>query len=195
MFRWRIGLPWMVVALFGPVLFFLASVVLVRLLTGASLVLDRFGHIAEFPHLNWLAGWALWTSSFGIGEKTGWRGFSLPRLQRNHSARSATLVLGTLWALWHLPSFFHNYPGMTLLGVAAFVVSIMSGAVVLTWLYNTTEGSILAVALCHGTFKAATTGGDGLVSALVSAFVILTIVVIGRLAGPEDLSLQRKHIL
>ena len=195
MFRWRFGLRWLLIALFTPLAFFLASALLVRLFTGAWPALGRFGHVAEIPSLNWLAGWALWTVAFGFGEETGWRGFALPRLQRNRSARSATLLLGAAWCLWHLPSFFYNYPGLNLFGVVAFVVSLLSGAVVLTWLYNSTGGSILAAALWHGTFNAAVASGEGPMPALVSAFVILTAVVIGRWTGPEDLSLSGKHTI
>jgi membrane protease YdiL (CAAX protease family) len=151
MFRWRIGLRWLLVAVLSPIAYFLASVLLARLFTGLWPALDRFGHAAEFPNLNWLAGWALWIVAFGFGEETGWRGFALPRLQWKRSARSATLIVGAFWCLWHLPSFFYNYPGMNLFGVVAFVVGLLSGAVVLTWLYNSTGGSILAVALWHGT--------------------------------------------
>jgi membrane protease YdiL (CAAX protease family) len=71
----------------------------------------------------------------------------------------------------------------------------LSGAVVLTWLYNSTGGSILAAALWHGTFNAATASGEGPMAALVSALVILTAVVIGRWAGPEDLSVRGKHTI
>jgi membrane protease YdiL (CAAX protease family) len=195
MFRWRVGVRWLLFALFSPVAFFLAAALLTRLFTGAWPALDRFGHIAEFPTVNWLAGWALWTVAFGFGEETGWRGFVLPRLQRKRSARSATLILGALWALWHLPSFFYNYPGLTPFGVVAFVVSIMSGALVLTWLYNSTGGSILVAALWHGAFNAATASGEGPMSALVSAFVILTAVLVARWAGPEDLSRRGKQTL
>ena len=195
MLRWRIGPRWLLFALFSPVVFFLIAALLTRLFVGFWPALNRFGHITEFPNLSWLAGWPIWILTFGLGEETGWRGFALSRLQWNRSARSATLIVGGLWALWHLPSFFYNYPGLTPFGVVAFVVSILSGALVLTWLYNSTGGSILAAALWHGTFNAATASGEGPMSALVSAFVILAAVVIGRLAGPEALSLSGKHTL
>ena len=69
--------------------------------------------------------------TFGLGEETGWRGFALPRLQRGHSALSATLILWALWALWHLPLFFYSYdlsvvPGLTI-GLLAGAVTGSAG--------------------------------------------------------------------
>ena len=40
-----------------------------------------------------------------LAEEPGWRGFALPRLLKNHSALFSTLVIGVIWALWHLPLF------------------------------------------------------------------------------------------
>src|SRR4030042_2267995 len=71
MFRWRIGQRWLLIALFSPLAFFLASAVLARVFTGVWPALDRFGHIAEFPHLNWLAGRGPWDGAFGFGEEAG----------------------------------------------------------------------------------------------------------------------------
>ncbi len=191
MTRWRIGWGWWLVALGSPLLLFTGAM-LVSNLFGSPAGLAAFGRVDELPGLAGLAGWAVWLLTFGLGEETGWRGFALPRLQRRYSARTATLILGLLWAAWHAPTFFYNY-ALSPFSVLAFTVSILSGALLLTWLYNSTGGSVLATALWHGTFNAATAGAEGLVAAVATAGVILAVILIGRRYGAESLSHRPKY--
>jgi hypothetical protein len=79
----------------------------------------------------------------------------LPRLQQHHSplVSSALLTLG--WAGWHLP-FFLYLPAYAAFGVGllpGFFFALFAGAVVLTWLYNRSGGSVLAAALWHASFN------------------------------------------
>ncbi len=97
-----------------------------------------------------LAALPMWVLTFGIGEETGWRGYALPRLQKGHGPLSASLILWTFWAIWHLPLFFYVYSFSILPG---FLSGLLAGAIMLTWLYNSTGGSILMVALWHGAFN------------------------------------------
>ncbi|GEM_PF-6911337 len=77
----------------------------------------------------------------------------------------------------------------------AFGIGIVAGAMVLTWLYNSTGGSVLATALWHGSYNAVVAGGEAAVSTVVTAAVILAFVLIARRYGPETLSAQPKHVL
>jgi membrane protease YdiL (CAAX protease family) len=117
--------------------------------SGDWAVICSFGRVDELPGLGWLAGWALHTLSFGLGEETGWRGFALPRFQGKNTASMATLKLGLLWAGWHIPLFAYKYSEMNLFGIIGFLIGMLSGAVIFTWLYNSTGGSILAVIFWH----------------------------------------------
>lgn len=84
----------------------------------------------------------------GLGEETGWRGFALPELQKRFSPFVASLILGVLWAAWHIPLMGIEFKGTV---IPAFLISIMSGTVVLTWLFNRANGGLLPVPLMHAT--------------------------------------------
>jgi membrane protease YdiL (CAAX protease family) len=194
MLRWRIGWQWLSIALFSPVVVFLLAVLIFGVATGDWSTLKQFGVIAELPGVRGILGWLVWTLTFGLGEETGWRGFALPRLQRHASARKASIVVGLWWAGWHIPVFFYNY-APSLFGVIAFVVGILSGSALLTWLYNSTGGSVLAAILWHGSYNAAVAGAEGIVAAAVTAVVILAVILIANRYGPETFSHREKHIL
>jgi uncharacterized protein len=98
---WRVGIGWYLFALLGvPLIMLLGTVVVsgdlpnLGALGGPSYVLS---YIALFVLVFILGGPLL--------EEPGWRGFVLPRLERLHGPLVGTLILGVLWALWHLPEF------------------------------------------------------------------------------------------
>ncbi len=105
MFRWRVGIKWILVTLLGPVALFALALVILRF-SG-----DGWPDISQhlnYPALGWFGAWLLF-AILGMGEEAGWRGFVLPRLQKNTSVLSSALILGALWALWHLPmQWFHH---------------------------------------------------------------------------------------
>ena len=97
----------------------------------------------------------------GGQEELGWRGFALPRLEARFGPVGGTLVLGGVWALWHLPvvattaDFQHGLGVGALLPVLGLTaLSVVGYAFVLTWVFNRT-GSVLVAALLHGGFNTA----------------------------------------
>jgi membrane protease YdiL (CAAX protease family) len=192
--RWRIGWFWWTIALLSPVALFLIGALVSGVVAGDWSAVEQFGAMAELPHLSGLSGWLVWILTFGLGEEVGWRGFALPHLQNKHDARFATLILGLLWAGWHIPTFFYNYE-LSFFSVVAFTLGILSGAAVLTWLYNSTGGSILAMIVWHGTYNAAAASGNGIVSAVVTAGVIGAAIFIVNHFGPESFSHRKKQAL
>src|SRR5438067_7096331 len=81
-------------------------------------------------------------------EQLAWSGFALPRLQARHNALIASLVLGVIWATWHLPLFF--VPGSQAdAGFGVFLVGTVCMRIFLTWVFNNTGGSVLLCGLLH----------------------------------------------
>ena len=84
-----------------------------------------------------------------MGEEIGWRGYALPRLQATSIALMASVILGVLWQLWHVPKTIAE--GMTL--SEAFspwgFLGAVAVAILFTWIYNNTGGSLLLVLLFH----------------------------------------------
>jgi membrane protease YdiL (CAAX protease family) len=133
-----------------------------------------------------------------LGEEIGWRGYALPRLQAGRSALSASLVLGVVWGVYHLPLFFMGQAARPPSLFVPFIVSTIALSVVLSWVYNGTGGSLLMVVLIHATFNLPLTlmiqplGSQGTLPFLLwcgLAVVVAVVVVI--VAGPAHLS--RKH--
>ena len=83
------------------------------------------------------------------GEEIGWRGFAFRLAARLGPAR-ASLLLGIVWAIWHLPLFF--VPGIDNYGqsFAIFALQVTAISVPMAWLYARTSGSLLLVMLMHG---------------------------------------------
>lgn len=84
------------------------------------------------------------------GEEIGWRGFALPNLMARFGPWSSSVILGVVWALWHLPLFF--MPGMPQyqMPLAAFTIYTVALSVILTVLAQRTCGSAVIATLFHG---------------------------------------------
>jgi membrane protease YdiL (CAAX protease family) len=176
MTKWRVGPGWWLVAL-APLGLYLLVRAALWLAQGERIALAGMGQVDFLPFIG-LAALPIWILTFGIGEETGWRGFALPKLQEGRSAFSATLILWVFWALWHLPLFFYSYD---LAIIPGMLIGLLAGAIVFTWLYNSTEGSILMVALWHGAFNFTTaclTCKTGIAAAIISALVMVWAVVV-----------------
>lgn len=149
----RISAKWyLVIFLFVPVLNMLAA--LIDKLAGGSgagwgesllnIATNPFGIVMSF----------LFASLIPFIEELGWRGYVLDRLQERYSAVAASLILGVVWALWHLPLFFVPGTYQASLGVGTlafwlFMLGIVPLSLPFTWIYNNTGRSTLAVILFH----------------------------------------------
>jgi membrane protease YdiL (CAAX protease family) len=127
---------------------------LIHALTGGDyrLVLDNIGKTIGNPEA--IGAFVILNIFLGpLSEELGWRGYALDRLQNRTSALGASLMIGFLWAIWHIPL---NYIGIARAETSAFsfeflmyIVYTMALAVLITWVYNNTNRSILAAFLMH----------------------------------------------
>ena len=110
-----------------------------------------------------------------LGEEPGWRGFALPRIQSRYGALRGTLFLGVMWTFWHLPDFLTSAqkggPGKGLYpfyaGLPVFLLEVVALAIIFTWVFNNTKGSIFIALLLHASYNA-----FGSVQALFSAPIV-----------------------
>jgi membrane protease YdiL (CAAX protease family) len=97
------------------------------------------------------------------GEEVGWRGYALPRLAAYVGLGGASLLIGLIWALWHLPLFVLPDSGSTGQSFLAYLLQVTAMSVVFAFLYWKTDGSLLLVMLLH----AAVNNTTGIVPAAV----------------------------
>ncbi|MDJ0756301.1 MAG: CPBP family intramembrane metalloprotease [Ardenticatenaceae bacterium] len=147
--RWRASLSIWSIAIFGPAILYLCGLGLYLLLGGTAppftMIREELNLIPLYLILVVLMPW-----NGPIGEEFGWRGFALPKLQHRYGPLAASLIIGTVWGVWHLPSFFA--PQGVIGAIAAtlgmiflipYVLGTIANTVIMTWLYNKTKGSAL----------------------------------------------------
>ena len=160
--RWRVGVVPYLVATFAPLAIWLAAY-------GAALDGAPLAALAHQPAVlltTFLPFVLLGLVLPSLGEEPGWRGFALPRLQERHGPVRATVLLGALHGLWHLPAFFTAALGpFTATKAVTFILTAVAGTFLYTWVFNRTGGSVLLAILLH----AASNAASGLMNRLVPA--------------------------
>lgn len=141
MVHWRIPFQWYVIVLGTPIL-----------ITGLASILNVLLG-APIPDANQLAHWPSLLPTFimllfipGIGgawEEPGWRGYALPKLAAGHSQLVTALILGIIWAAWHLPLF--------LMGIIpwADLLFIAGSTLLFNWVYSHADRSVLIIMIFH----------------------------------------------
>jgi membrane protease YdiL (CAAX protease family) len=166
--QWRAGIVWWLIVLFG---------VLIALNVVASLILGLTIWTEFFNNLGLILPTYLITLIVGVilgplWEEPGWRGFALPHLQQRFGPIVGTIILGVMWAVWHIPGYIGGWMTSAFIALVVYCVGF---SFVMTWVYNNTRGSILLMILFHSSSNAAISiGGKILPTTLspeMSAFV------------------------
>jgi len=168
LFRWRLGIGWYLAGFGLPVLTSLLALAMSHFESIAAVLsnLSMWYRFAEFFPVMVLGG--------GL-EELGWRGVALPELQRRFVPFRAAVIVGIVWAVWHVPLFF--LPGVSQYGAhfLPFALQTMGLALVLGWLYNHT-GSILLCIILHAASNSAAIAIPNGKATFVSAGAALWIV-------------------
>jgi CAAX protease family protein len=140
--KWRVAGRYYVFAVVYMAVIELLAALIQRALTGAWPTFGReslFLMFGAIPVSTWVQA----------GEELGWRGYALPRLAKPLGLGGASVFLGVIWAIWHLPLFFlegspskgHSFP--------LYLLHVVSVSVAMGWLYWKSDGSLLLTMLMH----------------------------------------------
>lgn len=190
---WRVPIRWYLLIIFGwPAISILAALIHAQI-TDQPLVI-RWD--------NW-SGLQTWLFSaivlgFWACEEIGWRGYALPRLLDRWNALSSSIILGILWALWHLP----YYLGANGINPEFYALPIftISASVLMTWVFKHTQGSIFVATFFHfwiniydalqaDKLTLADPGGEDMILYLLMAAAAVLVVV---LYGYRNLTREQK---
>lgn len=157
---WRVGVQWYIFVLLWPALLSLLTTA-VHILSGGSapdfanpLVMRYYPLPPEakavglLPILVFVFLQQTFIGS-SMGEEIGWRGYALPRLLKAKNALYASMTLGVIWGIWHLPRFFTQGNPLANVFFGWFLLGIIADAIFFTWIYNNTKGSLLLALLFH----------------------------------------------
>lgn len=151
-FRWRVGFQWYLIVLFGVAVIAYLAIGLGTLfgVPAPEITLPNglprealIGFLPIFFLINIFVGGPL-------AEDIGWRGYILPKMRERMTALNASLIIGVLWAVWHLPFFI--FPGWNAatgnIPFHWFALLTTSWSVLFAWVYVNTE-SVLMPVLFH----------------------------------------------
>jgi membrane protease YdiL (CAAX protease family) len=140
--KWQVDIRFYLFAILYMAIVKLLVAILYRVIEGGW---PEFGK--EAWYIMFIA--IIFSTPVQAGEEIGWRGFALPRLTEKFGLPLASLLLGLVWAVWHLPLFFVRGADKYGQSFPLFVVQVIAVSVALGWLYWKTKGSLLLTMVMH----------------------------------------------
>ncbi len=192
-FQAHIAPRYYVLALALPVALFLGAAVIHVVFFDVVVTPDVLPGVIEYPLF---LGFVI---LFGGGlEEPGWRGYLLPALQETYSPLTAGLLVGVVWAGWHLPLVFIPGTIQHTLPLGLYLLQLVELSILLTWLTNRVEGSVLPAILLHaggnallnyypvgGVVGVTTPLGLGLLVAALTVAVLTLVIAARRSLGAD----------
>lgn len=179
--RWRVAPQWYAVALLGPATVFLA-------ISSVNVALGGHWAVTVRPPVSLLSFFLLLAFTDGLGEETGWRGFALPRMLARMSNVTASLILGLVWATWHLPLFWTETAPLYDQLIPMLFIKLPAQAIIYTWLFQRTRGSALLAILMHASANTFGLRTSDLRLSVIEAIVTWALALTAVLVGGSQLS-------
>src|SRR5688572_4237651 len=140
--RWKVHLKWYFFAIGFLVVIKILVACLYKIFTGSW---PQFGQNLWYIMLVAI----LFSTLVQAGEEIGWRGFALPQMTTKFGLGLSTILLGIIWACWHLPLFFIKGSSTYGQSFPLYIIQVIAVSVILGWLYWRTRGSLLLVMIMH----------------------------------------------
>jgi membrane protease YdiL (CAAX protease family) len=147
--RWRAEVSLWAVAIFGPAVLYLIGLGFFVLFGGQAppftMLREELNLIPLYLIMVVLMPW-----NGPVGEEFGWRGYLLPKFQKQYGPLLASILIGVIWGFWHLPSFFAPQgvvgvltDSIGLVFIPLYALGTLANSIFMTWLYNRTNRSAL----------------------------------------------------
>ncbi|MCA9347536.1 CPBP family intramembrane metalloprotease [Candidatus Saccharibacteria bacterium] len=175
--RVKVQFKWYVIALFLAPVIAVVTMGIFKLF-GGEIVVGKDIATASLPFVFLIELWL-----FLITEETAWRGFALPRLQSKYTPLKASIILGAIWALWHIPLFLIADSFQSSIPYIGFFISTIATTITMTWLFNNTRGSVFLAAIFHASTDVAIgylgvmSGSRGLFWLFVALQVLVAVLI------------------
>jgi membrane protease YdiL (CAAX protease family) len=179
---------WYAVVLVLPILVLAAVLALLQVFAGTPLDWTKQPPLTSVILM--LGLFMVFPFATPIAEEIGWRGFALPQLLKGRSALTASLILGGIWALWHLPVVL----SAPLVRVPLpFMLAVIPLSVLTTWIFVNTRGSLFVMILLHAWFNAVLPYGFAMVAPtdaaltwwLLAAVQAVAAIIVVAIWGPD----------
>jgi membrane protease YdiL (CAAX protease family) len=143
-FNFRINIGWYLIGgLLGPIAVAIYQFSLYLLLGGEP------DFSKANPWWNYFISVPIGALFAGGNEEPGWRGFALPQMLKKQHPLVASLILGIMWALWHIPFTFSTVGDVSYHWFAWFIINTVGLSFIMTWLYSKSSMSVIPVILFH----------------------------------------------
>ncbi|MCI0443101.1 CPBP family intramembrane metalloprotease [bacterium] len=176
--KWRVNIIWYLIVLLGPLVLCLASRQ-ISLLLGSNV-----HHLKPLPEVINTFATTFVIYFFLNTEEVAWRGYALPQLQERFGITKATLILGIIWGVFHLPLFLMKGGHPAGYPFLLYLLMTLAMTFTFTWVFNNTNGSLLLVHLLHQSLNASAEAipfyprATGSLLAMIIAIVLLSLVAI-----------------